>query len=162
MKKQPNDSLWPLLILLPPLLFWCCLKSFLTGRRTSPDGPSSRVCSARSIFRFNHSANGAMKSAAPERRESCVYFFGPSSSVLSALPTAPSRGAITFTALSPPDGVFLTRRSDTERQFRDEKRLEFASRLAERCLAEGRMRGRGFRPDLHREGLDVFSGTAAD
>src|SRR6266852_169338 len=62
-----------------------------------------------------------MKSAAPERRESCVYFFGRSSSVLSALPTAPSRGAITFTALSPPDGVFLTRRSDTERQFKDEK-----------------------------------------
>jgi hypothetical protein len=61
-----------------------------------------------------------------------------------------------------PTASSLTRRSDTERQFKDEKRLEFASRLSERCLVEGRMRGRGFRPDLHRGGLDVFSGTAAD
>ena len=28
-----------------------------------------------------------------------------------------------------PDCVFLTRRSDTERRFKDEKRLEFAYRL---------------------------------
>jgi len=32
---------------------------------------------------------------------------------------------------SPPDCAFLTGRSDTERQLKDEKRLEFASRLAD-------------------------------
>jgi len=57
---------------------------------------------------------------------------------------------ISARAVSPPpspipsDGVFLTRRSDTERQFKDAKRLKFASRLPS-PQAEGEMRGRGFR-----------------
>src|SRR5690348_6497948 len=47
-----------------------------------------------------------------------------------------------------PRRVFVARRyDDTERQFKDEKRPKFASRVAERRLAqaEGEMRGRGFR-----------------
>jgi hypothetical protein len=51
--------------------------------------------------RFKHSANGAMKNAAVERRGSCVYFFRRSSSV-------PSRGgSLSLPHPLSPDGVFL-------------------------------------------------------